>query len=482
MKKVIALACVAAACAGLNAQAQQLANAGFEEAWGDCIPWTFYGSDDKYGDPAEVVTGTTPADWTISNVSGMCSYYDGESMGLGATVVGEKTDGYDSATAVKLTNTPNPFMAAQIVPAYITLGTTWSTANPGFGATGITVNNSDGGSFGGVEFTGRPKGIEFMYKRSRGTAKPDEKTTIVAYLWKGHWTQQDVPVTIYMAGSPITANMVDRDRCVLGMDMTGCQGGEVTKSDDAELIAVINATITENTDEWTKFTADFDYKSDATPEMINVILASGDYFGGASVVGDGNTLIVDDVKLVYDETETGDAYPGKLTIDMGGSPLTDEPMDATVNILYSGSNSCTLTLPDFTLDLGGGPVNMGNIVVPDVNVVTENGVAKYTGKVDGMSLYEGQIIADVTVNGTIDSAGKADFLINVVWMGIPIDVTFNGEGKPGPGTAAIAAVAADVNAPAEYYTLQGVKVSSARLTPGIYVVRQGGKAYKTVVR
>ena len=144
----------------------------------------------------------------------------------------------------------------------------------------MVINNSDGGSFGGIEFNGRPTGIEFMYKRSRGEDKPAEKSTVVAYLWKGHWTQKDVPAVVYMAGEPVCADMTDRDRCILGMDMTGCQGGEVSKSDDAELIAVINAEITEDASEWTKFSATFDYKSDATPEMINIIIAAGDYFGG----------------------------------------------------------------------------------------------------------------------------------------------------------------------------------------------------------
>ena len=33
--------------------------------------------------------------------------------------------------------------------------------------------------------------------------------------------------------------------------------------------------------------------------MTNIILAAGDYFGGASVVGNGNSLTVDDVKFIY---------------------------------------------------------------------------------------------------------------------------------------------------------------------------------------
>lgn len=301
MKKItIALAALAATSVAVSAQ--QIANSDFEGQWTNCVPWTFYQGDNKAGEPSENVVGLNPAGWTISNVSGMVSFYEGAPNGLGATQVGEQAEGYNSAMAVKLTNTPNPFMEAQVVPGYLSLGTTWSTAMPkmdfsdGFK---IIIENSDGGVFGGQAFSNRPEGIEFMYKRSRGDAKPGEKSTVVAYLWKGHWTQKDVPATIVMAGERQNVDMVDRDRCVLGMDMTGTQGGEVSKTDDAELIAVLTADITEDASEWTKFSAKFDYKSDATPEMINIVIAAGDYFGGADVVGKDNSLTVDDVKLVY---------------------------------------------------------------------------------------------------------------------------------------------------------------------------------------
>lgn len=460
-------------CINLYAQ-QQIPNSDFESEWTNCVPWTFYVSEEKHGEISEVVAGKNPTGWIISNVAGMASYYEGSASGLGTTLVGDSVEGFNSNCAVKLTNNPNPFMAAQIVPGYMTLGPAWSTANPSFSFTGITINNSDGGAFGGMEFNERPTGIEFMYKRSRGEDKPAEKSTVVAYLWKGHWTQKDVPAVVYMSGDPVCKDMTDRDRCILGMDMTGCQGGEVSKSDDAELIAVINAEITDDASEWTKFSATFDYKSDATPEMINIIIAAGDYFGGASVVGKDNSLIVDDVKLIYAENDKN-VYSGVLNIEMMGNALaTNKP--ATIEITPAGEGKCTFTLPDFVLEMPGAePMILGDIVVNDVTTSEENGVTTYNGQVNGLQLAEGAIVADVTLNGTI-SGNNVVMNIDVMWSGIPIKVTFTST------TSAITDINADINAPVEYFNIQGMRVNADNMAPGIYVKRQGNKVSKILVK
>ena len=90
---------------------QQLPNNGFEENWGDCTPWT--SGDNKK------TKGTTPSPWCISQVIGM--------GGTGATITGEKVEGYNSTdekptSAVKVYNSPNSILASQTVPGYLTLG------------------------------------------------------------------------------------------------------------------------------------------------------------------------------------------------------------------------------------------------------------------------------------------------------------------------------------------------------------------------
>ncbi len=441
---------------GLNATAQQqLPNSGFEEEWVNCIPWTSNGNSKDIG--------STPSGWCISQVIGV--------SGLGKTEVGFKTEGYNSATAVELKNSPNSLMSTQTVPGYITLGKTWSTS--------VMGNKNDGGSFGGIEFSGRPESLEFMYKH---TGTDGEKATVVAYLWKGHWTQKAVPGNIVAFGSPKTADMVDRDRCVLGLDMSNSLGGAVTHSDDAELIAVINVeiedettTISEDNNGWKKFSAKFDYKSDATPEMINVVLAAGNYFGGATAVKQGTSLIVDDVKLIYAENDKN-VYPGVLNIEMLGNNLASNK-PATIEITPAGEGKCTFTLPNFVLEMAGEePIVLGDIVVNDVTTSEENGVTTYNGDVKGLQLAGGTIVADVTLNGTI-SGNNVVMNIDVMWSVIPIKVTFTS------ATSGITNITVDnSNAPVEFYNLQGVRVNADNLTPGIYVRRQGSQVSKVLVK
>ena len=271
MNKWTLLALVATS---FTAQAQQLPNANFNGKWVDCIP--FIGSNET-----GKVQGTQPEGWVISNVNGY--------QGLGATIVGSQlTENENLAVALK--NTPNPFMASQIVPAYMSLGTTWNTSKGMF-----SITNKDGGSFGGMKFTHRPDAIQFKYKRT--AAEPSVPATVVAYMWKGEWQQADVPVTIALSGEPKKETMINRDRSILGME--SAEGGAVTKSEDALCIAQIQEKLSEITEEWKEMTIPFNYADkNAVPTHINVIFAANDYFDASTVKKD-NTLSIDDVAFVY---------------------------------------------------------------------------------------------------------------------------------------------------------------------------------------
>lgn len=324
MKKFYTLLAVLGVTAPMAAQ--QLPNAGFDTDWVDCYPWSsktntdgpFTGSNKQ---------GSTPKPWCISNVY----------VGTGLSAAGNKTLGVqldpgfdDSASAVNLKDEPVKFGTIQkLIPAYITLGTSWSTSR------GMKAEDKAGGAFGGVEFSYRPDALSFHYKNATVTTK----SNVVAYIWKGTFTQKDVPANIIaISGTPTkVAEMINRDRQVLGMSLTGCQGGETSQSDDALCIAKLNAFIdnADNIDgDWKQGIFEFEY-ADATalPEKINVIFSAGDYFDSERSVDDVNNLIVDDVKLVYysrlsglkfKDNDIADFDPDKFDYELDEVMPTDE--------------------------------------------------------------------------------------------------------------------------------------------------------------
>lgn len=120
-------------------------------------------------------------------------------------------------------------------------------------------------------------------------------------------------------------------------------------------------------------------------------------------------------------------YAGYLNIDMAGAPLTYNA-DATVRIVDYKDGTCDFILPNFTLNLGGTVLPLGDIAVPEATMTEDaSGVKTFEGMVPEMSLVGG-ITARVELNGTIDAEDKANFDVDVAWINgdeeIPIAVTF----------------------------------------------------------
>lgn len=280
MKKNYALLLLSVAA--LTANAQQI-NGDFDSEWEKCVPW-----DSKGNTFSE---GVQPQGWHMANVKL-------------AGKVGEKitrsAEDEPANYAVKVNNIYNSIVK-QNIPGYFTLGTPWATAE----TKGVKVRNSDGGTFGGMKFTYHPDAISFEYQRdnSNGT---DEQATVLAYLWNGTWTQKDVPgnnaIGVFSWGNATRVDMQNRERNVLGMSKTAT-GGDVTKTEGATLVATIDHAITESTEgEWKTDTIPFVYKEGcetAGVENINVIFSSANYFGPQSDIKAGNSLTVDNVKLIY---------------------------------------------------------------------------------------------------------------------------------------------------------------------------------------
>lgn len=278
----------------MTMNAQQV-DGSFQQEWVDCYPWS---STTNYNSNEEK-NGTQPEGWKISNV------YNST---ITIPAVGEKTiESNNIYVTLK-----NGSLMGQNFPAYITLGTPWSTAqSKGLGT--IKEGSADGGTWGGINFTSHPDALSLKYQRGLENGS-SERASVIVYLWKGTYTQKNVPANVthslfggYVNTTPV--DMLNRERNILGYSTT--VGDEVSKSEDAELIASGEYYITGSTAEWTDCIVDIDYKSNSNPEMLNIIISANDYFADRSQIKSGNSLAVDDVKLIYRSQLTSIEFNGK---------------------------------------------------------------------------------------------------------------------------------------------------------------------------
>ena len=354
----------------------------FEDEWVKCTPWDTAGNKKQ--------SGQTPNGWCVSNVY--------TSIVSRAFVVGTRHDIYDDGSdfAVKLKNTD---YAGQKIPAYMTLGTSWATA---IGAAG---HDADGGSFGGKKFTKRPDAISFDYMRDN--SKGNENATVVAYLWKGTYTQKDVPGNTALTSLGIKkTTMTDRDRNILGMPTD--KGGEVTKTSDAECIATINHAITKSTEgEWETLTIPFVYKTNSTPEKINIIFSATDYFNRSKIVS-GNTLCVNNVKYVYYHSLSDLTFNG-ATIDGFNENRTEYTVKGNMSD-YKNAFDCTLKGANSTKVVNWNDAdNTLTITVKGSNFAEDNeSITVYTVKFEGKGTGINNITTSTnTANGAIyDLSGR----------------------------------------------------------------------------
>lgn len=251
--------------------------------------------------------GNQPIGWHSANIA-----QQGAMLGNDATfeVVKEST-GKDNSAARLFNIFAGLGTIGAPAPSYLTLGTPWSYAKTEGSFFNIKITESDGGTFGGKDFSYKPDAISFDYKRilnedgAKEHVNTDEPATVVAYGWKGSFSKEQ---KVGYNGSAET--MVDRDRYVLGKETDG-----VTKSADAELIYKLESKIEGEQKEWKNIEIPFEYVTESTPAKINVIFSSADYFTtDRNKIGVGNSLYVDNVKLIYYKDLIGLTY-GDITLD-----------------------------------------------------------------------------------------------------------------------------------------------------------------------
>lgn len=366
----------------LPAAAQQLPNSGFENGWSACTPWTS-GEQNQ--------TGTCPASWTISHVGGVKIGWSWS----GATVVGNEIAGYNSSSAVRIVNTANPMQASEIVPGYITLGTTWSTST----IKGTTASNKDGGTWGGIDFSYRPDAVSFYYKRTQGSGST-AAAHVIFYSWKGTFTQNDVPANLaynlIITPSATKVTMTDRERHVLDMPTT--LGGSKSQTSDAQLIASIDHEITATPKDWTRLVVDIDYHVDGVdPAKANVIFSAGDYWSQSDVKKD-DALEIDDIKLLYYSRLKSVAYDGKTY-------SFDDEYELSIDAYLSDfDDACSALAFE---NLGGGKTadiavekepayNRIKVTVSNSIGVDEDGLSEHVYYVN----CKHPVITEITINST----------------------------------------------------------------------------------
>lgn len=399
MKKIALLSLLALSAGTLTAQ--QI-NGTFDGAWETCTP--YQGAGSYYTDGV----GQQPVGWKAANIY---------QLGVSKTLVTNQ-DG----SAYLYNGYVGAFGLGQNAPGYLSLGTPWNAAKalPG-------ITEKDGGTFGGIDFSYRPDAIRFSYKRSHGKAgSPEaevkegaenlnETASVVALLWKGKYSSS-VGVGVKVMASPAKETMVNREKDVMGMITDG-----VTKSDDAECIATINYAIEGDQAEWKTLTIPFNYTSNATPEKINVIFSSADYFGDRDAIGAGNSLTIDNVELIYNSQLASLAYNGTaiegFDKDKEYYTVTGEYAEGCLTAVSDGagattsiSYNATTRIATITVQGNDVSVNPDNQHVYYVMFAPET--TAYTSKlIMGLA---GAMLPPATENVGISeiSGGKADFLLS----------------------------------------------------------------------
>lgn len=399
MKKIALLSLLALSAGTLTAQ--QI-NGTFDGAWETCTP--YQGAGSYYTDGV----GQQPVGWKAANI-----YQLSVSKALVTNQDGAAYlyNGYVGLLGI-----------GQNAPGYLSLGTPWNAAKalPG-------ITEKDGGTFGGIDFSYRPDAIRFSYKRSHGKAgSPEaevkegaenlnETASVVALLWKGEYSSS-VGVGVKLMASPSKETMINREKDVMGMITDG-----VTKSEDAECIATINYAIEGDQAEWKTLTIPFNYTSDATPEKINVIFSSADYFGDRDAIGAGNSLTIDNVELIYNSQLASLAYNGtaieNFNKDKEYYTVTGEYAEGCLTAVSDGAGAttsigynATTRIATITVQGNDVSVNPDNQHVYYVMFAPET--TAYTSKlIMGLA---GAMLPPATENVGISeiTGGKAHFLLS----------------------------------------------------------------------
>ena len=557
-KKVYLLGlCVAASATVANAQ--QLPNVGFEQ-WKDACGTTYtLGITGSWSSATR--PGIEPSDWNGSSV-----YQNAIFIEVKKELIKKVEQGYEGLSVSMENGKVGALGIESNAPGYITLGTPWIS-------TTTDVTKCDGGTYNGIAFDKKPDAIKGYFRRTdtneeqshmivylwNGTFSSkiglidnpslEQENVDRAILGKDNagevtgdgklvascdlefkaaseWELKIVNLEyVENAGEPTMMNIIisagnywNRTGLIEGTTLLVDDvdfvyystlkalevKGEAVALDDGKYEYAMSGTELPTAEEIKATTksqfAEAAVTVDAENAQVCIVVTNQD---GQDVDGETSHTYV----LQYEKAAEPEQYPGYLNIEMNGNSVAKNQA-ATIEITETGEGKCTFVLPDLRLT---GLGNLGTIEVSDVTVtVDDNETKTYAGSVEGMSLLEGAIGADVELNGTIDVNGICDFKIDVLWNSaagqpmdtpMPINVTFttneipagvegiNGDAVAVYGMAGAVAVSG-CNGAIEVYTADGRLVKSVMvdgnaeiaLDGGLYIVRANGNAYKVFVK
>lgn len=539
MKKIFT-SLFAATAVALTVGAQQLPNNGFEEAWVDCVPWTSAGNTTAEGTTPTSwkVSNTVGTKLGLTylgktSVAKKVAGYNSESAVnlFNKSMAGQVIPGYfglgtpwaTASSATGANKAGGEFGGIEFVyrPDAIqfmyqssgdqqptVVAYTW---NGKFVQKDVSGNIVTNGKPTKVDMVDRDRNVIGMADAPQG-GEVTEKGTLVALINSRleesttDWTKGELEFTYSAEAAPEKINVIFSAGDYFSTEL---KSNSTLTVDDVKLIyfsrlkslKVNGVDVPEFAPDTYEYNVDAEMPADASAIAAECMGNSGSAkaevaldaannkatvtvtnsnVGGTDVDGEESHVYTLNFKPAQEEGNHLD-YTGVLRVDMAGNPITgEEGQTATLQLLPNVDyTECTFLIPNLTLDDLG---ELGDIKVDNIKMAKNGGVTTFDGIVKDLSLLCGAIVADAVVTGTCDAEGNIDLKISVTWNDMPIDVTFNGKGKPVPSSAVEAIEADDVNAPAEYFTIQGYKVNGNNLANGFYIVRKGNKVSKIYVK
>lgn len=360
--------------------------------------------------------------------------------------------------------------------------------------TDVAINNLSGNNFVFTDATGNIAGFN---KFNLATVAVGTGYTVVGIVDVYNGNPQVIPVSV--TGGVVTE--VVADPVITPAAGYVKAGTEVTITCETEGAKIYYTTDNVNpTAESTEYTGAFELTASCTVKAI----AIKENCVNSKVVSAKYELLAEGENVAtYDFTTSGNA---ENLID--NNEVVPENGNAATN--KNGLDGVSFINGPITLTFATGETTSQPRWWKNTNESTElraynNNVITLKANKDGFKLVK--VLFSGSVNKTV--AASVGTYSNGVW-GAPQEATQNSDGNsivtlltltpaatlnvnnihiiyaedPDATTSAIDSIIVDddEDAPVEYFNIQGVRVNADRLVPGLYIVRQGSKASKIIVK